>query len=635
MNSNLDPTYIELESKIQILEIENETLSAKAEENLLLNRAFEEIDVYDDIDKLFLSTLESISVLLNIQFSGLFDIVDNQFICKSSYALFSNEETVNIQLKVQEPILKRLILNETCFFSKPDSGFTFNYPDSDFKAEQVLLIPLHSEFIKNRYFVFINDSSQQDLAERKQLFEKIIRIISTKLERIYFQNELKILNEELEKKFAIRTVELQNRNIELEMAILRAEQSELQAKDILQTAMDGFWLVDMQGRFIEINEIACTMLGYSREEMLDMSISDVEVNETPEQTISHLKQVKKIGQSKFESRHRCKNGRIIDVEISVKTQPHQQLNVAFISDITERKKAEKALLESDDRFRLAMKASNDGLFDWNLETNQIYYSPGWKKMLGYEDHELPNDFSVWETTTNPEDVKASWELQQKLINKEVDRFVLEFKMKHKHGHWVDILSRAEAFFNDNGKAIRIVGTHTDMTDRNKAEKEIVEINEMFSQYIKHSPIFTYIKDVTPERSVVLQASDNFIDMIGISGNNMIGKSMEELFPPEFASKITSDDWEVTSGNMVLKLDEELNGKYYSTIKFPFKKGDKTLLAGYTIDITDNKKAQMEIQETESRWRRAIADSPVPIMIHDEDDQVLQLSKGWTKYSGYT
>jgi len=444
-----------------------------------------------------------------------------------------------------------------------------------------------------------------------------------------------LLYQNMENLVDIRTSELQKQNDKLEKAIQRAEQSEMRAKDILQTAMDGFWLVDLNGKFIEINEVACTMLGYSRDELLTMSISDVEAKETQEQTTSHIKQILKIGQARFESKHRRKDGSIINVEVSVKLQPNKELFVVFTSDITERKKAEVALSKSDDRFQHAMKASNDGLYDWNLETNEIYYSPGWKKMLGYLDHELPNDFSVWENTTAPEDVKRSWELQQKLVNKQVDRFVLEFKMKHKNGHWVDILSRAEAIFNEDGKAIRIVGTHVDLTERNKAEKEIIEINEMFSHYLKNSPIYTYIKEVSPERSTVLQASDNFINMIGISGNDMKGKSMEELFPPQFAAKITSDDWDVASGNKILTIEEELGEKSYTTIKFPFRRGDKTLLAGYTIDITENKKAQRDILETEARWRRAIADSPVPIMIHDEDDTVLQLSKGWTKYSGYS
>lgn len=215
MNSNLNPYIIELESKIQILELENETLSAKAEENLLLNRAFEEINVYDDIDNLLLNTLESISILLNIQFSGLFDIVDKQLICRSSYSLFSNEENVNIQLEVQEDDIQRLLSNEACFLNRTDAGFIFSFPNSDFVAENAIIIPSNSKIFKSRVFTFINDISDQDLNERRPLFEKIIRIITARLERIYFQNELLKLNKELEKKVELRTNELFNQNIKL------------------------------------------------------------------------------------------------------------------------------------------------------------------------------------------------------------------------------------------------------------------------------------------------------------------------------------------------------------------------------------------------------------------------------------
>ena len=170
------------------------------------------------------------------------------------------------------------------------------------------------------------------------------------------------------------------------------------------------------------------------------------------------------------------NDRITWVEVNGMPVFNDQGDIRYVSitfeDITERKLAEEQVVESQERFNLAMKASQDGLFDWNLETNEIYYSPGWKSMLGYEDAELSNDFSIWETNTEPEDVKRSWEMQSKLINKELDRFEIEFKMKHKDGHWVDILSRAEAVFDETGKAIRIVGTHVDISERKKAEIEL-------------------------------------------------------------------------------------------------------------------------------------------------------------------
>ncbi|MBF0233915.1 MAG: PAS domain-containing protein [Desulfamplus sp.] len=144
------------------------------------------------------------------------------------------------------------------------------------------------------------------------------------------------------------------------------------------------------------------------------------------------------------------------------------------------KKARKEAELKKEQFELAMEFANDGLFDWNLVSSEIYYSPGWKRMLGYEDNELPNDFSVWETLTDPEDVKRSWKMQNELINRKRDHFELEFKMKHKNGHWVDILSRANVIFDENNKAVRIIGTHVDISERKKLETQLRQAQKMES-----------------------------------------------------------------------------------------------------------------------------------------------------------
>ncbi len=150
----------------------------------------------------------------------------------------------------------------------------------------------------------------------------------------------------------------------------------------------------------------------------------------------------------------------------------------FVSDqigmAISRKKSEDLLKKSEERFDLAMKASNDGLFDWDLVTNEIYYSARWKNILGYEDDELKNDLSVWESLTHPTDRKASLHKLKKAVENKIDHYNVEFRMKHKKGHWVNILSRAYLIFDEDENAIRAVGTHSDLTEQKKAEQELKE-----------------------------------------------------------------------------------------------------------------------------------------------------------------
>jgi len=127
---------------------------------------------------------------------------------------------------------------------------------------------------------------------------------------------------------------------------------------ILQTAMDGFWMIDLNGKFIDVNDVACKMLGYSRTELLKLGISDLEIVETAEQTKKHIQKIFEIAEDRFETKHRCKNGQVIDVELSVKFQPNHNLIVVFVRDITEQKQAEEALMNSRMSLQVALEGSN-------------------------------------------------------------------------------------------------------------------------------------------------------------------------------------------------------------------------------------------------------------------------------------
>jgi PAS domain S-box-containing protein len=102
-------------------------------------------------------------------------------------------------------------------------------------------------------------------------------------------------------------------------------------------------------------------------------------------------------------------------------------------------------------------------------------------MLGYEPHELPDDFSIWEKLTRPEDVERSWQVMNEVVEGKRERFEVEFEMRHKDGHWVPILSRSNIYKDADGKAVRVVGTHMDITE-SKRQRERLRLSE--SRYKK-------------------------------------------------------------------------------------------------------------------------------------------------------
>lgn len=125
---------------------------------------------------------------------------------------------------------------------------------------------------------------------------------------------------------------------------------------------------------------------------------------------------------------------------------------------------------NEERFRLALHGANDGLWDWDLETDEVYYSPRWKSMLGYEEDELPNDFDTWANLVHPDEKNAILGKVREYLSGKSQSFEAEMMMKHKDGHYIHVLSRAFSQVREtDSKPIRLIGTHVDISARKKAE----------------------------------------------------------------------------------------------------------------------------------------------------------------------
>ena len=140
-------------------------------------------------------------------------------------------------------------------------------------------------------------------------------------------------------------------------------------------------------------------------------------------------------------------------------------------DITARKLTETALRESEERLTLAFAGAQEGVWDWNLETGAVVYSPRWKQMLGYSDEEIEPHVSAWERLLHPDDRARAGEVYES-VSRGDRMYEGEFRLRHKAGHYTSVLSRGYPVRREpGGPVVRIVGTHFDLTERRQAEAE--------------------------------------------------------------------------------------------------------------------------------------------------------------------
>lgn len=265
-------------------------------------------------------------------------------------------------------------------------------------------------------------------------------------------------------------------------------------------------------------------------------------------------------------------------------------------------KTYKGLIENKERFDLAIRASKDGIYDWNLQTNEIYYSPRWKMILGYKDSELPNDLSIWEKLTNPDDVERSWKMQNELINRDREFFRMEFKMRHKDGHWVDILSRADAIFDQTGKAIRMIGTHIDISERKKAEESLANSEIKFRALFEQAGGYCMILDPNTSDGipVIVDANEAACKIHGYQREDFIGNPVAVIDDEKGKQLVKQRTAEIMTGEPFYVENTHIrqDGTTF-TVAVNAKRIDignePPLIFSTEFDITDRKKSEKEIE----------------------------------------
>ena len=360
-------------------------------------------------------------------------------------------------------------------------------------------------------------------------------------------------------------------------------------------SLDLLCIATTSGVFVRLNPEWADVLGYGQTELEGRNFLELVHPDDREATLEALSRLDRQETVRnFVNRYRRADGCYRWIEW--RSRPYGALVYAAARDITERKLAEEELLHKDALLRAMLR--NLPFDFWARDISQ--------RIIAQSDESI----RLWGDLTDQDNPDGL--LDEAIAGR--------WRSNNERGLAGETITEECAYAARNGalrtyrqivapiregeKVLGLLGINIDITEYNKALEAVRTSNELLAAFIRHSPIYAFIKEVDDIASRTLMASDNYVDMIGIPGSAMRGKTMEELFPADFAAKITADDQQVVSRGEVLHLEEELGGRDYITIKFPIVLGGRNYLAGYTIDLTERKQAEQEREKLQSQLMQA-------------------------------
>jgi PAS domain S-box-containing protein len=246
---------------------------------------------------------------------------------------------------------------------------------------------------------------------------------------------------------------------------------------------DCIYVKDAAHRFLMSNAAHCKLLGAARpEDLLGKTDDDFFPPElagrhrADEETLLQTRQPL-LNQEELVADRRGNPLWFLCTKVPLKNADDKVVGLVGVGrDITERRHDQQALRESEERLALVIQGSNDGIWDWNLQTNATYFSPRWKAMLGYGSDEIPNTFAAWEALIHPDDLDRVHAQVQAYCAGRIPFYEVEHRLRHRDGTYRWILARGTVLRDAHGRPVRLVGSHMDLTERKNFAERLERAN---------------------------------------------------------------------------------------------------------------------------------------------------------------
>jgi PAS domain S-box-containing protein len=322
------------------------------------------------------------------------------------------------------------------------------------------------------------------------------------------------------------------------------------------------------------------------------------------------------------------------------------LLAAFVAASAVARKRNQAMLrESEIRWQFALEGAGDGVWDWDNRQRAVQYSRRWKEMLGYVPDELANTYETWSGLVHPEDLSRAEAALADHIQGRTQSYSCEFRMRCKDGSLKWILDRGRIVaWDENGMGLRMIGTHADITAIKATEEALRESRENLAVTLRS--IGDAVIATGPDGRIV-RINPAATRLTGWEESQALGQSLEKVFVivdtvsrkpcPDIVRRVMRSGRVVGLANHTSLLSRDGREYQIADSAAPIHDASGAVIGVVLVfsDVTLQYRAREELRQSEERFRAAVREAPLPMMIHSETGRVLSVNRAWTSTSGYS
>jgi PAS domain S-box-containing protein len=415
--------------------------------------------------------------------------------------------------------------------------------------------------------------------------------------------------------------------------------SEHRLQSVMESATDAIILADEDALITSWNRSAEQLFGYTEIEILRQSLTLLFPSRYQDLFKAGIEQVKDrhqpwqlVGRT-TELHGQCKDGSEFPAELCLGLWKGTQNTFysGFIRDISERKSAEARVRKSEERLRLALLAGHMGTWDWEIDERRVTWSENVYPLFGVTAQEFSGTYEGFLNLVYPEDRLRV----EQAISTAVDTrspYAIEHRIQRPNGEVGWLGCKGQVFCDEQGRAIRVIGTVHDITERKQAEARLMRQHIEQQVLMDLIPAMVWYKN---DQNEIIRANRLAAESINRTPEQVEGRSTYDLYPDE-AEQYYRDDLEVLrSGHSKLGIEELYQTssgekRWVRTDKVPYRdpQGQVMGVLVFAQDITERRQAQQALHASEARFRAFMDHSPVLAFMKDQEGRYVYANRSW-------